>query len=148
MPQLPGFPPACPVYADCPVGPWATVASVVMYTLLACVALLAISLINVLRRRRREAEAALTLLAVSVCALVAIVGVRWLLLHNPSIFWGGHYTPARAVLIRQAHADALKAAAGPFYADSAAFVIGVSVTAARLIHAARRPLSPAPEQTS
>ena len=90
----------------------------------------------------------MTLLAVSVCALVAIVGVRWLLLHNPATFWGGHYTPARAILIRQAEADALKAAAGPFYAVSAAFVIGVCATAARLIYAVRRPLSPAPEQTS
>lgn len=148
MPQLPGFPSTCSDYGFCPVAPWASMASALLYTLLACVALLAISLINARLRRRGTAETALALLIVSLCALVAIVGVRWLLQHNPWIFFGAHYTPALALRIRQAWIDALRAAAGPFYAVSVAFVIGVCVTALSLIHAARRPPSLTPEQTS
>lgn len=139
MPQLPGFPPACPLYAGCPIGPWATMASVLMYTIFACVALLALSLINAWRRRRGAPQAALALLVASLCALVAVVSVRWLLQHNPSLYFGGHYTPERALLFRQLWGDALAAAAGPICAVGAAYVIGASATAARLIHAARRP---------
>jgi hypothetical protein len=123
-------------------------ASVLMYTLFACVALLAISLITASLRRRGATQAALALLAVSLCALVAISGVRWLLQHNPSLFFGGHYTPARALIFRQLWTDALVAAAGPICAVGVAYVIGVSFTAARLIHAARRPHFLSPEHSS
>jgi hypothetical protein len=123
-------------------------AAVLMYAIFACVALLSLSLINSQRRRRGATWTALALLVVSLCAVAAIIGVRWLLQHNPPIYWGAHYTPALAQRIRQAWANALRAAAGHFYAVGAAFVIGVCATAAHLILAARRPPSPAFEHTA
>lgn len=137
QPQLPGFPPFCPAGALCPLEDWISMAAVLIYALLACVALLAVSILRAWRQRRDVREAALALLAVILCAVIAIVYDRWLLAHNPQLYFGAHFTLAEEALIRQAYIRMTSAAAGSISAVGAAFVIGVCVTAGSLIYAAR-----------
>ncbi|MDE3231509.1 MAG: hypothetical protein KGO05_16645 [Chloroflexota bacterium] len=145
QPLLPGFPPFCPAGALCPLEDWISMDAVLIYALLACVALLALSLIRVWRQRRGMRAAAVALLAVVLCAVIAIVYDRWLLAHNPQLYFGAHFTLAVEALIRQSYIRVMSAAAGPIGAIGAAFVIGVCVTADRLIHAA---LPSSPEHLS
>jgi hypothetical protein len=112
---------------------------VTLYVLLACVALLARSLLRAWLRRRRVRDVALALLIVAGCAMVAALSVRWLLLHDTRFVIVAHYTRARASYVRQTIADRMATAATPFILAACAFVVGVCVTAGSLIHAARRP---------
>lgn len=133
--QLPGYPPFCPAGALCPLQDWISMDAVLIYALLACVALLALSLIRAWRQRRDVRAASAALLAVVLCAVIAIVYDRWLLAHNPQLYFGAHFTLAVEALIHQSYARVMGAATGPIGAVGAAFVVGVCVTAGRLIHA-------------